>query len=1171
MLEFFYKHKGTRGTISIMLVLLLLPLYSTAALLLEGGRARAAQQQLDELTTMGCMAILADYYDYLQTNYGLLAFDSTTISEKSFSEFITNRTTTGGINTLSLNKYFDVSVEDCEVGYMYSLADPSILAEQIEQYGKFSMPTVYLANLTLKGLLEGLMNKLKKYTKALDQISNAVQLFRNVQKFKDSAAGLRVAIDNLELAKQQYDTNYAEYAQEFKDNCNTLKELLKNESVKASFLGTNSDDSYSKVKNAITKYNSDDDIKTHIATFISDLASWKSDLVSGYLEKSNKKTLDNEKWKELSIDGIDDKSREYTYSEAISMINERANKIFCLNKKLGHDVDIKNEKDYDQVETLLNELDSYLSNVKSAAEAQEAYDTAKTAYDNIKTEGQNLSSKYADYVKAFDSFNKKLQDTMTAMKATAKAIDDATSVDEKDISYYNDNDKIIKVEKETKKNSEGEDETTYKIVGGESTLEAYNERIYSSSDKSKANNLAANIMKTDFARYHTVYSTYMNNMISYYYSGSSNSNAKELGLCFAYSETSKNIDTLSSLDLNMDKYKISVEPAKTPFDMAYDSRVSNAKSKIIAAFQNNVESEKNLIEMLSLGYAPASLPSTIAVATLDSLSDKLETLYNESNVGEFDELAVYGGDNCAKYLPKSTLFMISMFFTVSNSLEAMAQNSNIFKALSDIGKLAMSLSPADLTCNSYIMIDDTYPSEQYRANDTTSEYVRTDVSPGTTNMVKNKYGDVIPNEEKRKSITDSVSSKIKEYNSLITDPTLTNTTSYYAAPTNGVGESLFEKGARLIKQAKEELTDGVNKTLFNCIKISSDGSVSLKFPNIFDLIDGIKKIIDGIVDLVKGVGYVIAAIVDFIKEFIADVAGYLLKNAYVGYYGITMFTNRLDNNVITSALAAGNNYRFISCEQEYIVVGSGSELANQVTAYYMIFAMRFVINLVSCSSNEKLQPLYAIPVVGQVLYFVVPTVETFIDMVFMLNGNDVVLIKDDPYIIDWDQFSEEIKELAKSYKDGSAYADSTYMPGGTVSGSGVSGGTEGKPGTNKSLSSAIDDRKKKFLKSHSEKFSGKYDKNGHEIMKSKLQLSYKDYLFVIMLMYPNDIKTARIGDLIQMHLREQKNSTTVKLSDYKTYMYVDIKTKYSPLLPLIAVDGIEMTKLGERSTQYNGY
>ncbi len=94
--DFLREHRFVRGSISIFLALMLLPMFSFIALMIESARFRSAEQQLNELNFMGQMAILADYLSYIEENYDLYAFDTNGKDmNRSFEDYVNHAKTAG--------------------------------------------------------------------------------------------------------------------------------------------------------------------------------------------------------------------------------------------------------------------------------------------------------------------------------------------------------------------------------------------------------------------------------------------------------------------------------------------------------------------------------------------------------------------------------------------------------------------------------------------------------------------------------------------------------------------------------------------------------------------------------------------------------------------------------------------------------------------------------------------------------------------------------------------------------------------------------------------------------------------------------------------------------------------------------------------------------------------
>lgn len=144
--------KGTRGAISLLLALLLLPFYSLAAVLVEAGRYQSAVRALDGALGSSAFSVLANYDSYLKERFGLLAL--------SQDGDLTN-SAMGYLNNIQLTDLSSVSLASVSAQGMYPLADISVLRRQVLEYSKLTVP----ANLTVDMLqVNDLLSELEKAT-----------------------------------------------------------------------------------------------------------------------------------------------------------------------------------------------------------------------------------------------------------------------------------------------------------------------------------------------------------------------------------------------------------------------------------------------------------------------------------------------------------------------------------------------------------------------------------------------------------------------------------------------------------------------------------------------------------------------------------------------------------------------------------------------------------------------------------------------------------------------------------------------------------------------------------------------------------------------------------------------------------------------------------------------
>lgn len=139
------KHKfinGTKGFISLLVLVTLLPFYSLAALLEESGRYQASTKSMDEAVSGAAVSTLGDYDKFLLKRFGLTSIsqenstedsDDRDFMEDTFKKYLLAQQLQG-------TKSFDVGTDDISVEGVYPLGDVNALEEEVVQYSAIRIP-----------------------------------------------------------------------------------------------------------------------------------------------------------------------------------------------------------------------------------------------------------------------------------------------------------------------------------------------------------------------------------------------------------------------------------------------------------------------------------------------------------------------------------------------------------------------------------------------------------------------------------------------------------------------------------------------------------------------------------------------------------------------------------------------------------------------------------------------------------------------------------------------------------------------------------------------------------------------------------------------------------------------------------------------------------------------
>lgn len=187
---------GVKGAISLFLAVLMTPFLTIALLLVEVGRYNSTVSILDEALGVSSISTLANYDDYLQERWGLMALSQDIDINSVYQQ---NLQTNGSIMGGAIN------INRANATGMYPLSDSAILNNQIMEYSKLNVPTklaTEFLNLSdLVGKLEnlaGMGNIVSLLTKGVDAIDSGITLVETAEKLKESANTLDGLHDDYE-------------------------------------------------------------------------------------------------------------------------------------------------------------------------------------------------------------------------------------------------------------------------------------------------------------------------------------------------------------------------------------------------------------------------------------------------------------------------------------------------------------------------------------------------------------------------------------------------------------------------------------------------------------------------------------------------------------------------------------------------------------------------------------------------------------------------------------------------------------------------------------------------------------------------------------------------------------------------------------------------------------
>ena len=195
-----------RGSISIILAAALLPFFSLAAVLVEGGRYQNSVKALDQAIGSSAYSTLAEYESYIYSRFGMLAVKQTeneNLISDELSKYLSRQKTTD---------MKGVSLDSVTTQGVYPLSDTAVLKQQLLDYSTVLVPArIALEVADIDNLVSQLEKSLgisalsKQLSSGSKLISSEVDVFSSLEEARDSMDALKKTI-------QTYEDKYTAFA-----------------------------------------------------------------------------------------------------------------------------------------------------------------------------------------------------------------------------------------------------------------------------------------------------------------------------------------------------------------------------------------------------------------------------------------------------------------------------------------------------------------------------------------------------------------------------------------------------------------------------------------------------------------------------------------------------------------------------------------------------------------------------------------------------------------------------------------------------------------------------------------------------------------------------------------------------------------------------------------------
>lgn len=226
--------RGTKGAISILLCLLLMPFLSTSLALVEYGRYQQVAELVNELEELTGISLLSDYDQYIHNRFGLLS-----VSQKQSLKNNANGYLSANAKTLGKQ----ATLENITASGSLTLNDTNVLRRQILDVAEFTAPAqVLVEDFNLDELMNAFTG-LKNITDMIDMVGNIADLTDHLKNAINTASTLKTnletirdAVYNLESEANTLSTLIYNFYKNISENGYSFPDTLSGEELDAILL-----------------------------------------------------------------------------------------------------------------------------------------------------------------------------------------------------------------------------------------------------------------------------------------------------------------------------------------------------------------------------------------------------------------------------------------------------------------------------------------------------------------------------------------------------------------------------------------------------------------------------------------------------------------------------------------------------------------------------------------------------------------------------------------------------------------------------------------------------------------------------------------------------------------------------------------------------------------------
>lgn len=485
---------------------------------------------------------------------------------------------------------------------------------------------------------------------------------------------------------------------------------------------------------------------------------------------------------------------------------------------------------------------------------------------------------------------------------------------------------------------------------------------------------------------------------------------------------------------------------------------------------------------------------------------------NEFNTGDLLGESSY-------YMTKSEATAYCAALAAVDVLEDMAELLNIFKAM---WKLIKIMQPFPSTYNWDCVVE---------LNSSTTDILPSKINGGAGTTESSNDNDIA-----------DISAMLEEAKEMLNEG--------YINDINSVDPNIRLEEAEL----SAEISDRINRLATNLTKLTTSGTTGgliggaswLFISTVFKLLELVPTLVEIINDLVF--------VAQHIEEAINIMVNSLGENFLLNQYIMEKFPNRTTdtdgnkhNNEISGSTGEPRTYfpdntkqvqTFSGAQVEYVIGGSYSEKENQQHCFWSIFAIRALNNIFGVLTDEVAMELIGACNIAAPLVFILWVyLESNIDMNMLVSNMEVPLIKTE-IILSPQTLMDNVDQICTAFDD----IDET----------------KGKEQELSHAAMKVDNVTKQLLE-----------------VDGLFKMKYENYLWFFLFFSPNQTKTMRVADLIQMEMRFKKYSkgTSFELKNLHTYVRCEAEGTFNSILPVLSLSNDTLNGRGFKvnCVKYVGY